>query len=97
MCLCVSRSEETPRKDLSVKDELVELVGAGLASVSSNKKRLMINELLLKLEATNPTASPAYSPLLNGPWQFIYTGGISPGMLGTLPSHPYSHTYFMVQ
>ena len=64
-----------------MKDELVELVGSGL-SISSNKKRVLINELLLKLEATNPTPSPAYSPLLNGAWDFLYTGGISPGMLG---------------
>ena len=58
----------------------MELVGGGLFS-NSARKRGLVNELLLKLEALNPTEAPAYSPLLNGPWEFLYTGGISPGML----------------
>jgi hypothetical protein len=80
----------------SIKDELIGLVGGGL--VYSSRKRTLVNELLLKLEAVNPTRAPAYSPLLNGPWEFLYTGGISPGMLGKtstpgfLPSYHSSTT-----
>lgn len=65
-----------------IKDELIELVSGGFLT-NSARKRALVTELLLKLEALNPTESPAYSPLLNGPWSFLYTGGISPGMLGT--------------
>jgi hypothetical protein len=37
-------------------------------------KRSQINESLLKLEAFNPTPSPALSPLLNGVWELRYAG-----------------------
>lgn len=57
------------------------IVGGGFLS-STSSKRSLVNELLIKLEALNPTPSPAYSPLLNGAWEFLYTGGISPGILG---------------
>lgn len=40
-----------------------------------------MNELMLKLEPMNPTEKPARSPVLNGVWEFLYTGGISPGTL----------------
>lgn len=66
----------------SVKDELMELIAGGLLTFASPSKRAAVNELLLKLEALNPTQQPAYSPLLNGAWEFLYTGGISPGILG---------------
>lgn len=36
---------------------------------------------MLKLEPMNPTDKPARSPVLNGVWEFLYTGGISPGTL----------------
>lgn len=36
---------------------------------------------MLKLEPMNPTESPAKSPVLNGVWEFLYTGGLSPGTL----------------
>ena len=65
----------------SIKDELMELVAGSFLSTSSSKRSL-VNELLIKLEALNPTPSPAYSPLLNGAWEFLFTGGISPGLLG---------------
>jgi hypothetical protein len=66
----------------SVKDELMELIAGGLLNFASPQKRAAVNELLLKLEALNPTQQPAYSVLLNGQWEFLYTGGISPGILG---------------
>lgn len=36
---------------------------------------------MLKLEPMNPTEKPARSPVLNGVWEFLYTGGSSPGTL----------------
>lgn len=68
----------------SVKDELMELIAGGLLDFATPSKRAAVNELLLKLEALNPTEAPAFSPLLNGAWEFLYTGGISPGILGAL-------------
>ncbi len=65
-----------------VKEQLMDLVSSGLLTFSSASKRAAVNELLLRLEALNPTPAPAYSPLLNGAWEFLYTGGISPGILG---------------
>lgn len=34
---------------------------------------------MLKLEAMNPTEAPARSWMLNGVWEFLYTGGLTPG------------------
>eukprot|EP00752_Nemacystus_decipiens_P006284 g5665.t1 len=48
---------------------------------SSRRIRTEVNELMLKLEPMNPTENPARSPVLNGVWEFLYTGGISPGTL----------------
>lgn len=64
------------------KDELISLVSEGMLDFSSPMKRASVNELLLRLEALNPTPMPAYSSLLNGAWEFLWTGGISPGILG---------------
>lgn len=36
---------------------------------------------MLKLEPMNPTDQPARSPVLNGVWEFLYTGGVNPGTL----------------
>ena len=41
----------------------------------SPEQRSAINEALYKLEALNPTDSPAASPLLNGVWELRYCGG----------------------
>lgn len=53
---------------------------AGGSSVST-AKRVIVNELLLKLEAANPTAAPATSPLLNGAWDLAYYGGFAEGIV----------------
>ena len=42
--------------------------------------KAVVGEILLALEAQNPTASPATSPLLNGKWKFLYATGASPGL-----------------
>jgi hypothetical protein len=36
---------------------------------------------MLKLEPLNPTQAPAQAAALNGVWEFLYTGGVTPGML----------------
>jgi hypothetical protein len=46
--------------------------------------RATINEVLLKLEAMNPTKEPTLSPLLNGVWELRYAAGYSSEW--TLPS-----------
>lgn len=69
----------------TLKDSIRAEVGAGLTGgVSPN--RAVIGENLLALEASNPTATPASSPLLNGRWKFLYASGASPslGALRTL-------------
>jgi len=61
----------------SIKDDI--LIGLSGATTPTNEDRLMISELLPKLEASNPQSEPAYSPLLDGEWEMLYTGGVSPG------------------
>jgi hypothetical protein len=39
---------------------------ASFGGSSSVSKRVMVNEILIKLEAANPTMAPATSPLVNG-------------------------------
>ncbi|CAM9591832.1 unnamed protein product [Ascophyllum nodosum] len=63
--------------DFDVKKDLMDQINLA----SSSKKRTEVNELMLKLEPMNPTASPAKSPFLNGVWEFLYTGGMNPGTL----------------
>lgn len=60
--------------------DLMATVSDGAIDVSPSK-RVMVNEMLLKLESENPTAAPATSPLLNGVWELAYTGGYSEGPL----------------
>jgi len=42
--------------------------------------KVVLSEILLALEAQNPTPSPATSSLLNGKWKFLYARGASPGL-----------------
>jgi len=61
------------------KDALKAEVSQGLAS-GAKPDRAVVGEILLALEAQNPTRSPATSPLLNGKWKFLYASGASPGL-----------------
>lgn len=63
------------------KSDLVATVGDGLSKEITSSQRIVVNELLLKLEASNPTESPATSPLLNGVWELVYSAGYSNGLL----------------
>ena len=64
----------------AVKSDLLSQlsVGTGL-KVAADADRVMINELLIQLEPKNPTSMPAQSPLLNGVWELLYTGGYGAG------------------
>uniref|UniRef100_A0A7S0V885 Plastid lipid-associated protein/fibrillin conserved domain-containing protein n=1 Tax=Hemiselmis tepida TaxID=464990 RepID=A0A7S0V885_9CRYP len=63
-----------------VKSDLLSQlsVGTGL-KVAADGDRVAINELLINLEPANPTKDPAMSPLLNGVWDLLYTGGYGGG------------------
>ena len=70
-----------------LKEDLMMTVGGGgIGSGVSASKRILVNELLIKLEAANPTAAAATSPLLNGEWELMYTGGYGPGLADWSPT-----------
>jgi len=84
----VTMVEELPPLDLEdepidegsiAKEALKAEVSDGLAG-STRPDRAVVGEILLALEAQNPTRSPATSPLLNGKWKFVYASGASPGL-----------------
>merc|ERR1719453_1834476 len=52
------------------KEALKAEVADGLTG--SKPDRAVVGEILLALEAQNPTSSPATSELLNGKWKFLY-------------------------
>jgi len=65
------------------KSDLIATVSGGSSSSGPEtaSQQVMVNELLLKLERTNPTAAPATSPLLNGEWDLVYQGGYAEGLV----------------
>ena len=60
------------------KEALQAEMGDGL--VGKKPDKAVVGEILLALEATNPTQSPATSPLLNGDWKIAYATSASPGL-----------------
>jgi len=62
------------------KEALKSEIADGLTGAMADKA--VVGEILLALEAQNPTRSPATSPLLNGKWKFLYAAGASPGLKG---------------
>lgn len=60
------------------KEALKAEVADGLAGTKPDKA--VVGELLLALEAQNPTPSPATSPLLQGKWKFLYASAASPAL-----------------
>ena len=60
------------------KEALKAEISDGLAGPRPD--RAVIGEILIALEAQNPTRSPATSSLLNGKWKFLYASGASPGL-----------------
>mmetsp|Transcript_16673 Transcript_16673/g.35391 ORF Transcript_16673/g.35391 Transcript_16673/m.35391 type:complete len:343 (-) Transcript_16673:420-1448(-) len=60
------------------KEALKAEVSQGLLGPRPDKA--VVGEILLALEARNPTRSPATSPLLNGRYKIVYASGASPGL-----------------
>ena len=56
-------------------------LGSGLKGAADPANRAEINEMVLKLEPMNPTELATSSPLLNGVWELLYTGGYGMGFL----------------
>merc|ERR1719327_1730482 len=69
-------------EDVDVKDELLSVVGDAVSSDLRDE----VSELLVKMEAKNPTEEPATSALLNGVWDVAYQG-YAPGPLPS-PTRP---------
>merc|ERR1719378_484065 len=67
-----------PDEGAVAKEALKAEVAEGLRGPRPD--RAVVGEILLALEASNPTRSPATSPLLNGKWKFLYASGASPGL-----------------
>merc|ERR1719310_624893 len=60
------------------KEALKAEIADGLNGARPDKA--VVGEILLALEAQNPTRSPATSELLNGKWKIAYASGASPGL-----------------
>jgi PAP_fibrillin len=72
----------TPTESETLVTSILDLMPE-LGMEASEETRSQINEVLLKLEALNPTEDPALSPLLNGVWELRYAGlYTSAGALG---------------
>jgi len=70
---------EDDKEDGSIaKQALMAEMSGGMAGPKPDKAA--IGEILLALEARNPTPSPATSELLNGKWKVLYATGASPGL-----------------
>lgn len=65
----------TPSESEEIVMSILDDLPASLSGDVDNDIRTRINEELIKLEALNPTESPAMSNLLNGIWTLRYSGG----------------------
>eukprot|EP00239_Pterosperma_sp_CCMP1384_P011020 CAMPEP_0197862904 /NCGR_PEP_ID=MMETSP1438-20131217/39999_1 /TAXON_ID=1461541 /ORGANISM="Pterosperma sp., Strain CCMP1384" /LENGTH=316 /DNA_ID=CAMNT_0043480621 /DNA_START=102 /DNA_END=1052 /DNA_ORIENTATION=- len=74
-----SSSLSTTMSALAVgpKDDLISKLSKQLNPTEGD--RMAVGEFLPLLEASNPTKSPTFSPLLQGEWEVLYSGGITPG------------------
>jgi len=70
----VESEEFTPSESEALVTSVLDLIPSSVGLEPSEGKRAEINEVLLKLEALNPTPQPALSPLLNGVWELTYAG-----------------------
>ena len=85
------------------KQALMAEMSGGMGGPKPDKAA--IGEILLALEARNPTPSPATSELLNGKWKVLYATGASPGLkaltlllkgaekVSSLAARPVSHRF----
>lgn len=81
--LTVESEDYDPTDAEALVTNVLDLMPDTLGEVSEST-RATINEVLLKLEALNPTKEPTMSPLLNGVWDLRYSGGYTSE--GALPS-----------
>uniref|UniRef100_A0A7S0F811 Plastid lipid-associated protein/fibrillin conserved domain-containing protein n=1 Tax=Pseudo-nitzschia arenysensis TaxID=697910 RepID=A0A7S0F811_9STRA len=72
--IVVESEEFTSTESEVLVTSVFDLIPDSVGLVPSEEKRAEINEVLLKLEALNPTPQPATSPLLNGVWELNYAG-----------------------
>jgi len=70
----VESEDFTPSESEVLVTSVLDLIPTSVGLAPSEEKRAEINEVLLKLEALNPTPQPATSPLLNGVWELNYAG-----------------------
>eukprot|EP00535_Pseudo-nitzschia_heimii_P000816 CAMPEP_0197185020 /NCGR_PEP_ID=MMETSP1423-20130617/11080_1 /TAXON_ID=476441 /ORGANISM="Pseudo-nitzschia heimii, Strain UNC1101" /LENGTH=316 /DNA_ID=CAMNT_0042635983 /DNA_START=79 /DNA_END=1029 /DNA_ORIENTATION=+ len=70
----VESEDFTPNESEVLVTSILDLIPTDVGFAPSEEKRSEINEVLLKLEALNPTSQPANSPLLNGVWELTYAG-----------------------
>mmetsp|Transcript_22182 Transcript_22182/g.61759 ORF Transcript_22182/g.61759 Transcript_22182/m.61759 type:complete len:312 (-) Transcript_22182:76-1011(-) len=80
----VESEEFTPSESEVLVTSVMDLIPSTVGLAPSEEKRAEINEILLNLEALNPTPQPATSALLNGVWELSYAGLYSSN--GALPS-----------
>lgn len=72
--LTVESQEVVPTTGETLVTNVLDLVPDMLGEVSESE-RAKLNEVLLKLEAMNPTENPTMSSLLNGVWELRYAAG----------------------
>merc|ERR1712232_1508456 len=60
----------------SLVTSVLDMIPSSLGGIDDDV-RSEINEVMLKLEALNPTKQPCSSPLLNGVWELRYAAGYS--------------------
>jgi len=70
----VESEQFAPTESEVLVTSVLDLIPTTVGLAPSEEKRAEINEVLLKLEALNPTPQPAMSPLLNGVWELNYAG-----------------------
>lgn len=72
----VESENYTPTNAEALVTDVLDMIPNSFAGID-DEKRAIINEVLLKLEALNPTKNPCNSPLLNGVWELRYAAGYS--------------------
>lgn len=70
----VESEDFIPSQSEVLVNNVLDLIPTNVGLAPSEETRAEINEVLLKLEALNPTEKPATSPLLNGIWELRYAG-----------------------
>lgn len=76
-----STETEPPQVAPGPKKDLIDTISGSLSDSISASKRVIVNELLLKVEASNPSEDATTSSLFNGAWELVYSGGYSDGLL----------------